>query len=569
MWQRLSSAQRWGIVVIAAALALALLNLWWVWRFRDGYPFNIDEAGYTTFGLVDYLGLREGGLHGWWDAIQGQTTFAPLVPALTSLTVYAHPGVLNGFAVLTAFLVVLALAVYGVAERLAGPRLGAFAALVAATLPGCFGFAREYIFALPTAALMGCVVFALLRSDGLRSRRWAFATGVAIGLMLLARTMAIAYVPGILLAALIALALRRDGDLSRRLVNLVLLVGTAVAVAATWYARNLQSVIDYLTDFGYGSQSNAYGDEHALLSWGRLRNVAEHMTLEDLFVPLAAILLLGLVVTAVAVARKLQQAEDRGSVLKRLAASDAFSVALVFAVGYGALMSSQNQGHGFTLPLTILLPPLAVLALRHFPRATVPVVAAIAVLAGFTVLSTATIWADAASERLVSIPGFKEALPVTNGVPFSVSELRNQDPGSEATFDGRDAGWVVADEELVERLADLYGPNGEAPLVAFASRNRALNTNTVQLASFVKYHRALPLLQLTAEPNDSVKTYLDLLRASGASVLVSMGRNTDDFEPLVSPGRVATAARRLGFHKIDSMVLPDGRTLFVWQTQGS
>lgn len=569
MWQRLSSAQRWGVVVAAGAVALALVNLWWVWRFRDGYPFNIDEAGYTTFGLVDYLGLREGGLHGWWDAIQGQSTFAPLVPALTSLTVYAHPGVLNGFAVLTGFLVVLVLAVYGISERLAGPRLGAFAAAVAATLPGVFGFAREYIFALPTAALMACAVFGLLRSDGLRSRRWAIATGAAIGLMLLTRTMAIAYVPGILLAALVALALRRDGDLPRRLLNLALLAVGAVAVAATWYARNLQSVIDYLTSFGYGSQSNAYGDQHSLLSWGRLRNVAEHMTLEDLFVPLAALLLLGLVATAVALARRLRRSQDRGPALRRLAAGDACSVAIVFAVGYAALTSSQNQGHGFTLPLAILLPPLAVLALRHFPRATVPAVAVTAALCLFTVLSTATIWADVSSERLVSIPGFKEDLPLVNGVPFAVSELRNQDPGPEATFDRRDAGWVEADNELLDRVAELGGPNGELPLVAFASRNRALNTNTVQLASFVSYHRALPLLQLTAEPDDSVKTYLDRLRASGASVLVSMGRNTDDFEPLVSPARVAKAARRLGFHKVDAMALPDGRTLFLWQREGA
>src|SRR5260221_3154925 len=367
MWQRTSATTRWALGVAAAALILAALNVWWFETYRRGYPFDIDEAGYTTFGLVDYLGLHNGGLKDWWDAIQNQPTFAPLVPALTSFVVLVKPGVLDGFLVLTAFLVVLAMAVYGIGERLAGPRLGALAALVTATIPGVFAFAREYIFALPVAALLACAVYALMRSDGMRRRRWAIACGAAIGFMLLSRTMAIAYVPGVLIAALVAMLARGRGDLTRRFINLSLLIVTATAVAATWYARNLGSVIDYLTNYGYGKQSKFYGRNHSLISWGRLRSVAERMTSEDLFLPLAAVLCIGLVPPAVLVMKRLRPAEVRSIELQRLAGHAALSRGIDFAAGYGALMTSQNGGDGVTLSPAAFVAVLAVLAPPEIP----------------------------------------------------------------------------------------------------------------------------------------------------------------------------------------------------------
>jgi hypothetical protein len=144
MWQRTSPKVRWGLVVAAGALLLAALNVWWFKTYRDGFPFDIDEAGYTTFSLVDYLALKSGGIDGWWNAIQGQPTFAPLVPALSSLIVFVKPGILDGFLVLTAFMVVLVMAIYGIGERLAGPRLGAVAALVTATRRLCL-FPRVHL----------------------------------------------------------------------------------------------------------------------------------------------------------------------------------------------------------------------------------------------------------------------------------------------------------------------------------------------------------------------------------------------------------------------------------------
>jgi hypothetical protein len=570
MWQRASPAARWGLLVGLAALAFAVLNVWWFLTYRHGYPFDIDEAGYTNFGLADYLGLKNGGLNGWWESIQHQGTFAPLAPALTSLLVYVHPGVLNGFLTLTAFMFVLVLATYGIAERLAGPKLGALAALVTATLPGTFAFSREYIFAMPTAALLACAVFALLRSDGMKRRRWAIACGVAIGLMLLARTMAITYVPGVLCAALIVMVIRGrgQGDLAKRTLNLALLVLSAVAVAATWYARNLGSVVDYLTNYGYGKQSQFYGRNHALLSWGRLRSVGEHMVSEDLFLPLATVVLVGLSALAVVAFRRLRSERGGSEALMRLAPSDAVSVSLVFLVGYAGLMSSQNGGDGFTFPLAALLPVLAVLALRQFPPAIKPAIAVLALIALVNTVSTATIWSTASHLRQVSLPGLSESLPVTKGVPKGVFAIRSQLPGPETVFDSQDAQWLEADTRVARLLNGLYGPGEAPPLVAYASRNRSLNPNTVQLATITDYQRAMPLLQMEADPNDSVATYREQLtdpKTGDASVLITMSSTEDDFPPTITQSRAVRAAKQLSFHRIRRLTLPDGRRLYIWR----
>jgi 4-amino-4-deoxy-L-arabinose transferase-like glycosyltransferase len=569
MLKRLSETRRWGLVVAGVALVLAALNLWWVLRYRDGYPFNIDEAGYTAFGLVDYLALDRGGIDAWWDAIQAQPRFAPLVPALTSILVWIHPGILNGFAVLTGFMVLLVMATYGIGSRLAGPKLGALAAVATATLPGTFIFSREYTYALPVAALLACAVYALLCSDGLRSRRWSILCGAALGLMLLSRTMAIVFVPGVLFAALLAAWIRSEDDIGRRLVNGVLLVVTGVAVAATWYARNLGSVIDYLTNYGYGTRAKYYGEQHGLFSLDRFRAVGEKMVEEDLFIPLTFVVLAALAALLVAVVKQLAPRDSRRERLRRLAGSEAMIPVLVVLVGYAALMTSRNGGNGFTVPLSVLLPPIAVLALRRFPKAAVPAMVVFFCIAALNTVSTATVWSDAAHTRSLALPGLARALPVTKGVPKAVFAMREQSPGPETVFDAGDEKWVQANERVAEAVRRLYGPKNEAPIVAFATRNHILNSNTVQLAALLKYQEGMPLIQLEAEPTDTVATYLSQLRDAPfgqATAMVSILPATGDYAPVVTQRKAMTAAERIGLEKVRRLRLPDGRNLYLWGT---
>lgn len=566
-----SERARWALVVAIGALALVAVNLWWVAEYRHDYPFNVDEAGYTAIGLVDYFGLRGDGLGGWWDAVQSQAPVAPLVPAVTSLVLVVNAGVLQGFATLIGFLVLLVFATYGIGERLAGPRLGALAALAVGTSFGAFTFVREYIFALPVAALLACAVYALLRSDGLQRRRWAIACGVALGLMVLARTMAVAFVPGVLAAGLLTIVARERTDLWNRLLNLCLTFLAGAAVAATWYVRNWDPVYEYLTDFGYGAQSNYYGAETSVFSWERWSTVAERVVSDDLLVPFAALIFVGLLALACVAVRRVREAEDRRSALLALAGSDAVAVGVVFAAGYVALTSSQNGGNGFTFPLAMLLPPLAVLALRRFPVATIPATVAVALIALLNLAATSTLWDGLAEPRRVEVPGFGE-LPWVNGTPHAVAAIRVQVPGPDARFVERDHGWTEADRDLAALLLGLRGPDDTPPVTAFASRNRAISSNSVQLAALAEFQRGIPFAQLNAEPRDAVEVYLEQLRGpelGEPTVLITMDRNSEDFPPLVTQAYAEAAARRVGFRQVRETTLPDGRRMRVWVKGGS
>jgi Dolichyl-phosphate-mannose-protein mannosyltransferase len=566
-----SERLRWALLVGALALALVAFDAWWIATHRHGYPLDVDEAGYTAIGLVDYFGLREGGLDGWWDAVQTQAPHAPLVPAITSLLLIVKPGVLEGYGTLIGFLVLLVFATYGIGERLAGPRLGALAAFVVGASPGAFAFTREYVFALPTAALLSAAVYALLRSDGLRLRRWAIACGAALGLMLLARTMAVAFVPGVLVAGVLSAAVRawlaqeNTASIGGRALNLGLLVATGAAVASTWYLRNMQSVVDYLTDYGYGTQSNYYGAEQSLVSWSRLRAVAERMAGEDLLALFAGLVLLGLVALGVAVVQRVVAASDRRRELCSLAGSDAMTVAFVFIAGYAALTSSQNAGNGFTFPISVLLPPLAVIALCRYRTATAPVVVSIAAIGILNVAAATNLSEDLSRPRLVSVPGFA-TIPWIDSTPNAVGAIREQVPGSPIRFESQDRGWIEIDRQLA-RMSRTVIPPGRSPIVAFASRHRAISTNSVGLASLLEFRQGLPMMQLSAEPEDSVASYARQLsdQAFGPpGALVTTSTSVGDFPPLITQRYAETAARRLGFRQIRTIALPDGRELRVW-----
>lgn len=561
-----SERGRWTLAVVAGCLAMVAINLWWVATYRHGYPLNIDEAGYTAIGVVDYFGLRDGGLSGWWDAIQQQAPNAPLVSALASLGLKFSSGIMPGFAVLIAFGALLTLATYGVAERLAGPRLGALAALAVATSEGAILFSREYIFALPTAALLTSAVYAGMRSEGLARRRWAIACGALLGLMLLTRTMAVAFIPGVLVAVVVTGLVRGREDLAKKALSLALAALAGVAVAATWYWRNLQPVLDYLTSFGYGNQAEAYGADNPLLSWDRLRTTAQKIADIDLLAPMTVIVAVGLIALAVVLVQRLRGAENRRAELLHIAGSDAFAMLLVVLAGYAALTSSQNGGNGFTLPLAMLLPVLAVLALRYHRAALVPVAVLVALVGALNLVSTSTLWADAAKPREVLVPGLGE-VDWINGVPRPVSGIRGQVAGPEARFDAGDAAWLDLDSELATLFLEPTGPKAEQPIVVFGTRSPILNTNTVDLASLFDHNRGFYYAQILAEPDDSVANYESQLEAQAWGpplLLLTMSSNAGDYAPIPTQSKVEAAARRQGFTIARRQQLPDGRELRIW-----
>jgi 4-amino-4-deoxy-L-arabinose transferase-like glycosyltransferase len=565
MTLRLNSTRRWLLVVAVGCLVLAAFNVWWVATYRHGYPFDVDEAGYTMIGLNDYFGFQSHGLHGWWEAVQMQTPNAPLLPALTSGVLVFNTGLLQGFGVLVAFGALLTLAAYGIGERLAGPRLGALAALAVATSQGSFLFTREYVFALPTAAFLSCAVYALLRSDAMRRWSWAVACGAAVGLMLLSRTMAVSFVPGIVVAAALLVLTRGRGDLRPRLLNFGLAILAAVLVTSTWYWRNLSPVWDYLTNFGYGSQAQYYGESDSPVSWDRFKSVTDRMIQSDLLVPLAALVFAGLIALGVILVLRLKDSDDRRGELWRILGADALAVFLVAAAGFAALMTSQNGGNGFSYPIAMLLPPLAVVPLRRFPVATIPAAALVAAIAVVNIAAHSAASDGLAKVRNVAVPLLGE-LPWVNGEEHAVSAVRVQVPGPLNHFASQDRGWTADDAKLSDLLQREIEA-GKVGLITFAMRNRVISTNSVGLANLLNHHVALPLAQIVPEPTDTVANYRRQLgdpEFGQPTALVTMSSEAGDFEPVVTQKKVEAAAKPLGFRLVRELPLPDGRSARVW-----
>jgi len=144
------------LAVVVLVLLSTFVHLWWLNRFRDGFPLDIDESRYLQFGMSLKDALADGGVRGFWRIWEAQRDFGPLLP-LTSVPVYVILGesVLNGMATQLVFFAVLALASYGIGTRLTSRTGGALVALVVATAPAVVDFTRTYQFPV-TAAAIAC-----------------------------------------------------------------------------------------------------------------------------------------------------------------------------------------------------------------------------------------------------------------------------------------------------------------------------------------------------------------------------------------------------------------------------
>ena len=570
MLSRTSERGRWALVVGVATLALVGLDAWWIATYRHGFPFDVDEAGYLSIALDNYFALHGGGLHAWWDSIQAQAPQAPLVPALTSIILYFNAGLMQGFATLAGFLIVLAFATYGIAERVAGPRLGALAAIVVATLPGVFDNLREFIFSLPVAALLACAVYALLRSDGMQRSRWAFACGVAIGLMLLSRTMSVAFVPGVGAAAVLAILLRPRRDWAIGFLNLGIAAIAAFAVAATWYWRNIDPVMEYLTDFGYGTKAGEFGEHHSVISWEWWHAVATRITAFDLLVPIAVICFASLVVLAVEAVRRVATSGDRRATVEGLLRRDITSVCVVFACGYLVLSTSENVGSGFTLPIAVLLPPIAVVALRLHQRVVIPALSVVALVTALNVVSSSTISESLSKQRTVHVPGFG-FLPWVNGIPKAVAAVREQVPGPEWKFDDSDREYVRVNYEIDRYIVDELGDIPTVPFTAYGTRSRVLNTNSLTLETLQRYTgRVIPLAQVQPVPGNDPAEYAEQLEdpVNGPpGVLVTTAPTAGDFEPRIEQGAIEKGAKLAGFRLVHTIHAPFGVRALIWERE--
>jgi hypothetical protein len=579
-WARRLAGNRFLVLLL---VGFGLSSLIWDLLNRRGQPYDIDESGYLILSLLDFQALGRGGLVGWAEQVVAPNIHAPLTTALTTpVYLVFGPRPLAALIVPLLFSLIAIAATYGLARRVAGESVARGATVLMASTPVIINYSRDYHFAAAATAVTTVALYCLARSDRLMSRRWCVAFGVAIGLLPLARTMTVAFIPGF--AAAVIVILCANGELRRRLVNAALSGVAAIAVAALWLAPNGngEAVWNYLTGYGYGSASAAFtagGTNHPLYSpaaWQvTLQKLSAFALLPHLLLFLAGGIALLVVVCRLLVSHGRFRRTGSEGAIRRITMSPAFPLVSVVGLGFVALTSSGNQGSAFVAPLIPAMCVLTAWALRSACRSARIASTSIGLVAVIAAAPTLPSPWGPAGTWTVPVPQLGN-VAVASGQGVIQQYLQEGRSGA-AADSGRDPGlralgrqWVDESQMAAQRL---HGQYGNRALVAFGFRHAHFNPNTVNLAQMATGSGPLPLVMVqretTEDTSDAYRTWLRDGTAATSCLLLTASGSQNEFLPYVSGTKMAAAAAAEGFQPVHSWPLPDGRVVTEWQRSQS
>jgi 4-amino-4-deoxy-L-arabinose transferase-like glycosyltransferase len=568
------------VILGCAIAALFALDIFWLHRFRFGYITEWDESGYMSIALHNTDALRSGGLSSLISTVIDQGVQAPLVPlSAVPFNLAFGSGVDSSLVVEPVFFAILVLATYAVGRRLTTAWWALLAAICVASAPIVTDYSRIFHFSVPAAAMFTSALWALLRSEGLTRWRWALATGLLLGLMVLSRSMTIAYLPGFAVAA--ALPVLLGAEKRRRLLNLALLVGSGAALAALWYLPNIYSVGSYLLNFGYGAESAAYGTAYSPVSvpfWTRELGGL----LDDLYLPLTAALALCLIAAAASAlaGRRGRPApwhgwrdeDGEGIPWEKLKAWLTGNVALTLVVvleGYVAVTSSRNHGTAFALPwlpALIVLVVAATASIRQRPVRLVAVTLLVAVSA-FNVAMKSDLLADAARPVSADLPvlGQTTVIEGTGIVQEEVAAAGYPTGGPTEPMPELERRWLPFAGNLARWATDYAEGHGRTARLAWGFDDLLLSNTRVALAAELTLSQPLSTVFLKPFPDgDTAASYRTQLQETQANLLVTAERGPGTPGIHLTRSRVQAGGRSVGFRPVRRFRLPDGRRLTVW-----
>jgi 4-amino-4-deoxy-L-arabinose transferase-like glycosyltransferase len=556
------------VVLASATVVLVALQVYWLHRFRFGFVTEWDESGYISIALHNTAALRGGGPLSLISTVIEQGIQAPLVPlSAVPFNVVFGDGVDSSLLVEPAFFALLVLATYGVARQLVDPWWAVLAALSVATAPMVSDFTRIFHFSVPAAAMFTSALWALLKSEGLSRRGWAIGCGTLLGLMVLSRSMTIAFLPGFAIAAVLPLVLS-PVDRRRRLLNFALLCGCGGALAALWYAPNLYSVGSYLLNFGYGAESSAYGAAHSPLSIGYWTREIGGLV-DEIYLPLGAILAACLVAAAISfLLRAERKGPSWGDAKAWLAGSTALTLVVVIE-GYVALTSSRNQGTAFALPwlpALVVVVVAAAASIRQRPLRLM-LAGALAAVSLFNLTMKSGLVPEVASPVMADLPALGQTTVVDGRglVQIEVADAGYPTGGPTDQMPDLQRQWLPFAGRLARWSFQYAERHGQQPALASGFDDPLFSNTRIALGSELALSRPLTTLFLKPFPHgDSAASYRSQLQESHSNLLITGERGAGTPGIRLTRSRVEAGARSLGFKPVRHFTLPDGRALTMW-----
>lgn len=439
-------------VAVIASLS-AVLSAWVIWTTRTLGTFDPDELGYLASALRLERNLSPA--RPWtYVATFREISLGPLVPSLSTPFLVLGPRDPRTAMLVQPLLAVLAaVASAGIARRFLSPGWTILTGAYVAALPTVVLASQAYWLGLGAAAFMATAVWFLLCSERLTSTPWSVACGVAIGFMLLSRTMTLGFAPGVVLAGLLLAWGSR-----RALINLSWLCLAALVVAAPWYWYQRQQVFGYLFSYGFGDEAAEWG------SGGVPQRVVHRISqlVEASVAPTAwwaVVAVIGAVVAGVV--GWVRACNSSGW---RSPSREAGAMAVVLAVGVAALVSTTNEGVWFELPLVVLAVPVLVAVVARGQR---PVrLAVVAGMAAVAVISP--VWHAVDDGR-------------HSDQAFAASDPRFVAEGEAERALATQEWWELAEATIGE--LDALTNRGDTGVIVLTGNTFLFNSNTVRLGA--------------------------------------------------------------------------------------
>jgi Dolichyl-phosphate-mannose-protein mannosyltransferase len=544
-------------VFVAASIsfvAYLVIQVRWIFEYRRGL-FDIDESGYLWMAFQHYHALHAGGFGAWVRSVFEPSVTSPLTPGVASLLfAVLGPDPVIGFLAPVLFGAIAVMATYLLGKQAGGQRVGLASAALLATTPLIVRFSRSFQFSIPATAITALALLSLLKSDRAGRWPWVIAFGVFVGLMPLARSMTIGFIPGIGAAALVYVFFEQDRF--ARIGRLLTAGVVAALTSLTWLWKSGPLVWWYLYDFGYGSRVAEYARSSTWL--GSARDLRDQL-LYQLFLPHVLVILVGFI-AGIALSAKAIGARHFVATLRSPVAPMAVFSLLCLIV----LWSTQNQGSAFVAPA---LPALYV--------AVVAWLYAIAGRAGLLVSLGVGAVAAAAFVPFVDL-----RLPMAAPFPIrvgSTSIVFTNGAGTEEDYEAANAvnaaqpermladaqaeAWKLLNRRTVERLGDMP--------TAVGFRGVVYNLNTIGLAHYLTHWKNISITQIEPQAiGDGLEAYKAWLSQGGAAgwacaLLTSAGEQAE-FRPLVNTPVLEQAASEAGFKEVDDWSMPNGRVVKMW-----
>ncbi len=542
-----------GLGAFVICIIFAAVSVRWVLLYRTGGALDIDEAGYIAYSIALERALIGGGISGWLHAF-----FTPIGQAPLSMVVASWFLAISGtqsewVAILTMSggLFSLLLIVYLLGKKEYGTTVAFYSVIIVGTTPYLIDYARSFNFSTFTSLFFIATIFCFRQTEGMSRFPWVAAVGACAALMILSRTMALAFLPAFAVVFLVESFFWRT-PWKRLLLSILLGCVVFLLVCGPWFAVNFRIVFGYLFSFGYGKNAAEYGGGSNVFSYDdvmlRLRLLAGYTKAVHAFFLLVGIF----AITLNAILSK-----NRQGVRFPFAAH--VSLLTLFCVL--VLMSSQNMGSAFDLPL---LPPLIIAMVGSLFKIISSTIVRRVVM-GLGLLCMLPVYILHADQKLcevseteLSAKGYDlSSFAYCGGIIKRYVESRYGEGlvGEDVRELGKASRRVSS--ELSLKLAELPGSDFG---VAFASRHILINVNTVNLDRIQKSGSFLPVHQIdTAAVGSGSDDYISWLSSSpvsSACYIVALNKTQGEFPFAANPDNLRTALSQLQYRLTDTIKTP-------------